>query len=48
MDGTLKQLLAEIYACHREIEDLRRQLKALQDAQAAAAAGVQAKPGPPT
>lgn len=45
MDGTLKQLLAEIYACHREIEDLRRQLKALQDAQAAAAPA--AKPGPP-
>lgn len=30
IDGTLRQLLAEIYQCHREIEVLRQQNAALE------------------
>jgi prefoldin subunit 5 len=33
MDSTLRQLLAELYQCHREIEALRRRVAELEAAQ---------------
>ena len=44
MDATLKQLLAEIYACHRELEALRARIKELEAASEKVAAA--AKPEP--
>jgi BMFP domain-containing protein YqiC len=41
MDSTLRQLLAEIVQCHREIEALRRRVAELEAAQ-------QQDPDPPT
>jgi BMFP domain-containing protein YqiC len=33
IDNTLKQLLSEIFQCHREIEALRRRVQELEAAQ---------------
>lgn len=45
IDSTLRQLLAEIYANHREIEVLRRRVAELEAAQQAARTALEPPPG---